>query len=69
MIIKRCIQVYKLIDYLHDLKVKFKDVPLKYVGNQPSPYILNALLHKMKADYMRFIYECLTGDNGILADF
>lgn len=22
----------------------------------------------MKADYMRFIYECLSGDNGLLAD-
>lgn len=23
----------------------------------------------MKADYLRYIYECLSGDNGLLANF
>ena len=63
LIIKRCIQVYKFIDYFHD---KRKDVPLKYSNQQPPIYILNALFVKMKADYLRYIYECLSGDNGLL---
>ena len=66
LIVKRCIQVYKMIDYFHDSK---KEVPLKYITSQPPPYILNALFCKMKADYMRFIYECISGDNGLLADY
>lgn len=65
LIIKRCVQVYKFIDYFHD---KRKEVPLKYLTSQPPPYILNALFLKMKADYLRHIYECLSGDNSLLAD-
>jgi len=42
-------------------------VPLKYITQQPPPYILNAFFVKMKADYLRYIYECLSGDNGLLA--
>lgn len=52
-----------MIDYFHDTK---KEVPLKYITSQPPPYVLNALFCKMKADYMRFIYECISGDNGLL---
>lgn len=64
-IIKRCIQIYKFVDFFHD---KRKSVPLKYLTSQPPPYILNALFLKMKADYLRHIYECLSGDNGLLGD-
>ena len=60
---KRSVQVYKLIDYIHDRKCK---VPLKYITSQPPPYILDALFCKMKADYLRYIYECLSGDNGLV---
>lgn len=54
-----------MIDYFHDTK---KEVPLKYMTSQPPPYILNALFCKMKADYLRYVYECLSGDNGLLAN-
>lgn len=63
LIVKRCIQIYKFIDYFHDRR---KEVPLKYLTQQPPPYILNAFFVKMKADYLRYIYECLSGDNGLL---
>ena len=33
---------------------------------QPPINILEALLYKQKADYMRQIYECLSGDSGLL---
>lgn len=65
LIVKRCIQVYKFVDYFHD---KRRNVPLKYIHSQQPPYILNALFLKMKADYMLYIYECLSGDNGLLKD-
>ena len=55
-----------MIDYLHDTKV---EVPLKYITSQPPPYVLNALFCKMKADYLRYIHECLSGDNGLLANY
>lgn len=55
-----------MIDYFHDTK---KEVPLKYMTSQPAPYILNSLFCKMKADYLRYIYECLSGDNGLLANY
>lgn len=55
-----------MIDYFHDTRM---EVPLKYITSQPPPYILNALFCKMKADYLRYIYECLSGDNGLLAAF
>ena len=42
-------------------------VPLKDLSFQPAPYIVKALLCKMKADYMRIIYECLDGQNGLLS--
>ena len=53
-----------MIDFFHDFR---PDVPLKYITSQPPPYILNALLFKMKADNLRYIYECLSGDNGLLS--
>lgn len=27
---------------------------------------MNAILYKMKADYLRYIYECLAGEDGLL---
>ena len=42
-------------------------MPIKYQYGQPPKCILNALFYKMKADYLRYIYECLAGDNGLLA--
>ena len=27
---------------------------------------MNSLLYKMKADYLRYIFECLNGDDGLL---
>ena len=27
---------------------------------------MNAILYKMKADYLRYIFECLSGDDGLL---
>jgi len=36
------------------------------MNQQPPKSTLNALFYKMKADYLRYIYECLSGDNGVL---
>lgn len=63
-IVKRCAQLYKMIDFLHD---KRPVVPLQYISKQPAPSILNALFCKMKADNLRYIYECLSGDNGLMS--
>lgn len=62
-IIDQCRKVYRFIDYLHDRR---KEVKLKNVNYQPQKNILNALLYKMKADYLRYIFECLNGDDGLL---
>ena len=62
-IINDCDKLFKLIDYTHDRKYI---VPLKYMNQQPPKSTLNALFYKMKADYLRYIYECLSGDNGVL---
>ena len=62
-IISQCKGLYKFIDYIHDRK---QTVPIKYQYGQPPKCILNALFFKMKADYLRYIYECLAGDNGLL---
>ena len=61
--IGKCRDLYKYIDYLHDRRLP---VPLKYKDVQPPKCILNAILFKMKADQMRLIYECLSGENGLL---
>lgn len=36
------------------------------MNQQPPKSTLDALFYKMKADYLRYIYECLSGDNGLL---
>lgn len=64
-IINRCIKLIKFIDYLHDRR---RIVPLKYTNSQPPNCVLSAVLYKMKADYMHFIFECLAGENGALKD-
>jgi hypothetical protein len=62
-LIEECGKIYKYIDYLHDAK---QTVPLASAQRQPPKSILNAIFYKMNADYMRFIYECLSGDSGLL---
>lgn len=62
-IIERCIKIYKFVDYL---QVARKDVSLKFVNHQISKSVLNALLYKLKADMMCYLYECLSGENGLL---
>jgi hypothetical protein len=62
-IIDRCIAIYKFVDYLH---IARKDVSLKFVNHQISKSVLNALLYKLKADMMSYIYECLSGENGMI---
>jgi hypothetical protein len=27
---------------------------------------MNAIMYKMKADYLRYIFECINGDDGLL---
>ena len=62
-IIERCRNLFKLIDYVDDRK---HIVPLKDMERQPNKCVLKALFYKLKADYLRYIYECLSGDNGLL---
>jgi len=63
-IIEKCRKIFKFIDYVQDRR---KEVPLKDISKQPIQCVLKALLFKMKADYLRHIYECISGDNGLLA--
>ena len=63
-IIKKCEQIYKFVDYIHDRRRD--DIPIKFQSQQPPEAILDALFFKIKADYLRYIYECLSGENGIL---
>jgi hypothetical protein len=62
-IIDQCTKIYKFIDYLHDRRLNVK---LKNIGAQPPKNEINATLYKMKADYLRYIFECLGGDDGLL---
>jgi len=62
-IIKRCRDIFKFIDYLDDRRMI---VPLKDPRKQPPKYVLKATFFKMKADYLRIIYECLGYDDGLL---
>ena len=62
-LISKCSRLYKFIDYAH----KFKRWVPAPKSSQPPTYIVDALFFKMKADYMRYIYECLSGVNGLLA--
>lgn len=61
-IINHAADIFQFVDYFHDRK---HVVPLKYMNQQPPQCVVNAYLYKMKADYLRFIYECVTGDNGL----
>ena len=56
--------MFKFIDYVQDRR---KEVPLKDISKQPIQCVVKALFFKLKADYLRYIYECLSGDNGLLA--
>lgn len=64
-IIEHCTKLYKFIDYFQDARNE-KPVKLKSHFYQPPKCILNATLYKMKADYLRYIAECLFGDDGLL---
>ena len=50
------------MDYLDDKRCI---VPLDDMSKQSSKYVLKATFYKLKADYYRYIFECLHGDNGI----
>ncbi len=41
---------------------------MKHVSYQPPLPIVDAMLYKMKADYLRYISECITGDDGLLTN-
>jgi len=62
-VIVTCFEIYRYIDFLHDRK---KYVPLKYDYMQPAKYLIDAFLYKMKADYMKFIFETLDCEDGLL---
>jgi hypothetical protein len=62
-LIEKCRNLYKLIDYVHDRR---KIVPLRDISREPLKCILDALFYKLKADNFRYIYECLSGNNGLL---
>ena len=61
-LVQRCRDLYKFIDFLDDGR---KVVPLDDMSQQMPVYILKATFCKMKADYLRYIYECCHGDNGL----
>ena len=62
-IIEKSRKLYKFIDFVHYEK---KQVPLRYPDTEPPIKIRNALMFKMKADILKYIYECISGDNGLL---
>jgi len=62
-VLKTCFEIYRFIDYIHDRK---KYVPLKSLYGQPPKYLIDAYLYKMKADYMKFMFETLDCENGLL---
>ena len=64
-VIKTCFEIYRFVDFFHDRK---KYVPMKYQHGQPPKYLIDAYLYKMKADYMKFIFETLDCENGLLYD-
>ena len=42
-------------------------IPTKENSGQLPDYLLKAHICKIKADYLRIIYECLDGMNGLLS--
>ena len=67
--IQKCRDLYKFVDYIHFLRNDNRIVALRSISAEPPKYYIDALFHKLKADQMKFIYECLGGDNGLLTDF
>lgn len=55
--------MFMFVDYIHSER---KVVPLDLLSKQPPLPVIDAVLYKMKADYLRISYECLSGDNGLL---
>ena len=62
-LIEKCRDLYKLIDYVHD---KRKCVPLNDMSKEPPKCQIDAVFYKLKADHFRYIYECLSGESGLL---
>ena len=62
-VIITCFEIYRYIDFIHDRK---KYVEPKYQHLQPAKYLIDAHFYKMKSDYMKFIFETLDCENGLL---
>ena len=62
-VITTCFEIYRYLDFIHDSK---KYVPLKNSFNEPPKYLIDAYFYKMKADYMRYIFETLDCEDGLL---
>ena len=62
-VIKTCFEIYRYLDYVHDQR---RDVPLQSLDSQPPKYLIDAYFFKMKADYMKFIFETLDCEDGLL---
>lgn len=58
-----CLKIYHFVDYLQDRKAW---VPVQEKEKQPPKSILDAQFYKIKADQMMYIYEALSGENGLL---
>ena len=63
-----CRKIYQFLDYFHD-HPKRANVKLEDPKRQPPKSTMDAIFHKMKADYLRYIWECLSGDDSILEQF
>jgi len=63
-LIRTCFEIYRYVDFIHDRK---KYVPVNG-PRQPPKYLIDAYFYKMKADYMKFIFETLDCENGLLYD-
>ena len=63
-----CRKIYQFIDYFHDHPDR-ANMKLKEPTKQPPKCVIDAILYKMKADYLRYIYECVSGDDSLLNEF
>ena len=57
--------MFRFINCYHKRRDKIK---LKDHHKQPPNYVVDAYLYTIKADILRFIYECLSGENGLFSD-
>jgi len=65
-----CRKLYQFIDYFHDhpYRKNIGDTKFKEKDKQLPKCIIDATLYKMKADYLRYIYECVSGEDSLLND-